>query len=371
MGTTAPLQTHKQILARFFKEHQQVAVDQKLFPHGIIGYSSSETGTIITPSFEKSYNFPKYSEHPDEKFSRTENSLFDIASLTKSIIATIALRMIDRGELTLGTRIASHLGLNGKYWKWVTLKHLLTNSLNLDIEQQLHFLHADDIRKIIVGSNVIGLGNNFYYHNTTSIILGWFLEKFTCRKIEQLVEQEITTPANMEHTYFWSELKDLKRYSVFPTEDSPLRGIVHTMPHDEIAYNFAKEGQHVGCSGIFSTAQDMLLFGKFLFTNAFKNPEKMLAEIQTNHLARYGRTFGLGFDFPAQDYLCPCFAKDTLVATGYTGCALFIQPKHGEVLVHLSNSTYPTRGLRGVDSPLKTWRKELVRKVFYCKACLE
>jgi len=114
----------------------------------------------------------------------------------------------------------------------------------------------------------------------------------------------------------------------------------------------------------------MVAFGRYVIDTAFHHKEsKMFPMMLKNYLEPYGRTFGLCFDKPDPKYVCPCFGESGLVATGFTGCNMWIQPDHGRVLVILSNAIYPTRGARGEKSPLYDFRKTIANGVFTCKHC--
>lgn len=351
-------------LKHFFQNKINTAVSEKMFPGAGIGYSIRGEQSL--------YVYSKTNIH-ETSIPYSNNTRFDIASLTKSIVALVAIKLIDSGKIKLDTSIYKHLPVENSAWKHVTVQHLLTNSLDLDITQKLDVLDPDLVQNIILNAPIKGLGNNYYYHNSTSIILGWYLEHLLNLNLNELIKKYVLIPAGMQTTCFYSDIPHEYLSHVPPSEQCELRGTVHGLPHDEIAYIHAKHGLHIGCAGIFSTVSDMITFGNHVMNYNYlnKGSSKTLRLIMTNYLAHCGRTFGLGFDFPDPKYLCPCFAQSTLVMTGFTGCNIFIQPKYGKVFVMLSHATFPTRGPRGEKSPLGPLRRELAGKAFYCKHCME
>ena len=146
-------------------------VAEKLFPGCSLGYYSPDTQLITASSKTRAATTPEILDY-------SSKTLFDIASLTKPIIGLIALRLIDTNQISLDSKIAELVQGVGEGWKNITIKHLLTNSLELNLSYKLHEMRTEHIRDAILKSPTMGLGNNFYYHNTTSIILGWFLERF-------------------------------------------------------------------------------------------------------------------------------------------------------------------------------------------------
>ena len=351
-------------LEHFFQTKIDIAVSEKLFPGAGIGYSIRGEQPLFIYS---------KTTIPGTEIPYSDSTRFDIASITKSIIAMVANKLIDSGTIKLTTKIYHNLPVRNNEWKDITVQHLLTNSLELAITQKLDVLDPDLVKNIILNAPVTGLGNNYYYHNTTSIILGWYLENLLDLNLEDIISYYVLDSAGMNNTCFYSSIPTDQLIHVPPSEKCDLRGIVHGMPHDETAYIHARHGLHIGCAGIFSTVPDMVAFGNHVMDYAYKNKAstKTLKLIMTNYLAHCGRTFGLGFDFPDPAYLCPCFAQSTLVMTGFTGCNIFIQPKYGKVFVMLSNATFPSRGLRGQKSPLGPLRKSLAAQAFYCKHCME
>lgn len=341
----------------------QYNLSEKPFGFGI-GISKWDTHTEY-------YSQKTYKGIDQKQYNFGSDTLFDIASITKSLVGLVAVKMIEQGEIDLDFKINSIIKSSEPSWEKIDIRSLLTNSLELGINQKLHFLTNDEVSRIISNAPVTQINNGYRYHNTTSIILGWVLEKIYQQPLEEIISKEILRPAGMKNTYFPGDIDGFHLKKVVPTEHCGTRGLVHGMPHDELAYMYAKANKFTGCAGIFSTVPDMILLGKYLWERAFKNPEKMLGIMKKNYLELFGGTFGLAFDKPATSYLCPCFARETLVATGYTGCNIWINPDKQTVVTILSNSTFPNRGDRGKKSPLGDFRKAVAREVFSCKHCFD
>lgn len=345
-------------IEKLITEH---SLDKKPFGFGI-GISKSDSTTEY-------YSPNTYTSIDGNTYHYGKNTMFDIASITKSLVGLVAVKLIERSELNLDFKINSLIHSPEPSWNQIDIRSLLTNSLQLDIDQKLHMLTSTESNKIITRAPVLKINNDYLYYNTTSIILGWVLEKIYNEPLQEILIKEIVIPAGMENTRFSNNIDHLFSKQVPPTEYCAQRGLVHGRPHDELAYMYAKEGLFTGCAGVFSTVADMLLFGQYIWEKAFTDPEKMLGMVHKNYLEPFGRTFGLAFDKPGKDYVCPCFARKTLVATGYTGCNIWINTERRTVVTILTNSTFPHRGNRGTKSPLADFRKELAREVFTCKHC--
>lgn len=357
-----------------FRDYIQQGVRSNLFAGGGIGFSANQAITCV------------YSDSPipDSPTPFSKKTLFDIASITKSIVGLVILKLVEQGRLKLEDLVIWFVDGVGKDWEKITIQHLLTNSVELDFTDKLYTLEPEDIYRIITSANVkmtenvLHLGNYYYYHNSNSILLGWVLEKILGKPLAQIIQEEVFNPAGMTNTFFSLDIPEDMKSHVHPSfnrriGDKVLVGI----PHDEITYRYTNRGQNVGCAGIFATVEDMLKFGNYVLYGAFNDSETMLAKMATNYLKEYGRTSGLGFDNPKRDYVCPCFADQTLVSTGHTGCAIWIHTRHQKVLTILTNGTYPVQekpresGEIGLVSPLFDYRQKLVRSLFHCKACDE
>ncbi len=340
-----------------------------LFAGGGIGFSINKATTCA------------YSDSciPNSSTLFSKDTLFDIASITKVIVAVAILKHIEKGDLSLDTPLARFVGGTGKDWDKITIYHLLTNSFKLDFNEKLYVHTPAEIEMIITSSNLVAHDDNFYYHNHNSILLGWVLENLVGDTLITIIRKEIFKPAEMHQAFFYPELPQACLHDVVPSFNEKISDKSFIgRPHDELAYQYSKYGQAVGCSGIFLTVEDMLKFGNYVLYGAFKNSETMLAKMAVNYLAHCGRTSGLSFDKPTDDYRCPCFARETLAMTGFTGCSLWINIKSQKVLTVLSNGTYPKTNLervmskdKGLVSPLFGYRRELVKHLFPCKHCDE
>jgi CubicO group peptidase (beta-lactamase class C family) len=302
---------------------------------------------------------------PHSKKKTSFATLYDIASLQKPMVATVALKMLDQGVLDLDDSIGKKLSATGKGWELVQLRHLLTNSVKFKITERLELMIPDQMRKTIICADVARLGDGFYYHNSTSIILGWFLEEVLSNSIEQLLRSQVLIPAGMKNTFWYSEIPSQRTEDIVPSESCPNRGLLKGTPQDEITWMHAEYNQKIACAGLFSTASDLVRFGEYLIRHAFKNPSKLHSMMLTNYLAPFDATFGLGFDIPRSRYLDDRYAQNTLYHTGFSGGFIQIQPRFGLVMASLTNAKYPNRGnVRGPESPIYQWRQKLSHNVF-------
>ncbi len=348
-------------------------VRSQLFAGGGIGFSVNQA---ITCAYSDSLI-------PDSDTPFSSKTLFDIASITKSMVAIVIMKFIEEGRLGLDHPLIWYVDGIGNGWENITIQHLLTNSVEFDIKDRLEKFTAEDIEMIITTSNVTRFGDGWYYHNSSSILLGWVLEKITGMPLEKIIRKEVFEPAEMHQTFFSTEIPSSALMHVHPSFNTLVgNDVLIGAPHDATSYRFTERRQSVGSSGVFATVEDMVKFGNFVLYKAFKNPDVILAKIAFNHLKEFkhksGQPYssGLGFDNPKPDYVCPCFEKEAIITTGHTGVFLCIQTVQKKVLTILSNITYPViKQERPPDAlgipvnPLFEYRKKLARTCFACSTC--
>jgi len=354
------------------RDYAQQGVDSKLFAGAGIGFSDKG---IATYAYSNSLL-------PDSTIPFSENTLHDLASMTKSAVAIALVMAIEQGVLKLDDLLCWYVPGTGKRWGEITIQHLLTNSLKFDIKQRLHEYSFERINDIITTANVLALGDGWYYHNSNSILFGWVLEKIYNKPLAHILRKLIFEPAGMNNTFFPSEIPESMYHHVHPSLNKKFIGpnVLKGIPHDQIAYQYAVWGQNVACSGMFSTVKDVVSFGNFMLYKAFKDPKTMLAKIAFNYLQQFKhesglrQSAGLGFDNPKPDYVCKCFEEQAVISTGHTGVFMCVHTIQQKVLVILANITYPASVLErqndelGIPkNPLFDYRKKLTNLCFPCE----
>ncbi|MBB2924917.1 serine hydrolase [Cellulomonas cellasea] len=151
---------------------------------------------------------------------------FRVASLTKPLVATLALQAVERGDWSLDTRVEDVLPglLPGQ--PDVTVEHLLshrsgmptgTDSLLLarmtdptSIDEFIAVLgqdytDADHVAAALATPWKFAPGSGFSYSNAGYVVLGMMLEEVTGRDLEHLLRDGVFRPARMRHSAFPDE----------------------------------------------------------------------------------------------------------------------------------------------------------------------
>lgn len=187
------------------------------------------------------------------------DSLFRIASMTKSFTAATILSLRDEGRLGLDDPIVDHVPemagvrLPTLDSPPITIRHLLTMTAGLPTDDpwgdRQQGLDLDEFRRLLAGglSFVWAPGTRFEYSNTGYGILGRLITNVTGREYRHVVRERILDPLGMTSTDF-----DADRVP----EERQARGYVWRNGRylDEPIDGY---GALASMGGIFSTVEDL------------------------------------------------------------------------------------------------------------------
>ena len=347
------------------------AVERHVFPGCALGWAVNGETSVITVG-KHTYDI----DSPEV----TEASLFDCASVTKSIpVSTLALWMIDRGKLSIDNKLVDFVPeYRGSFRNDITIKHLLTHTLDFDFRlSEFKGLPPEELLAAILNVKMKSPpGEKFCYANATSILLGMVLESIGAKSLHLLAKDTFFDPLGMADTTFFPGENVINR--CVPTEDDPWRGrVVQGEVHDESAW--ALRGiMTAGSAGMFSTVGDLLKFVRMLVdgdsgrpravattrpdgvrqdaapamstqqnigglaSSSFFKPETVKA-MYTNQIPHInGQCAGLGWELN-QEYMGTKRTASTIGKTGFTGATVIMDIPKKSGLVLLSNYTWPTR----------------------------
>jgi CubicO group peptidase (beta-lactamase class C family) len=145
----------------------------------------------------------------DTGVAATTDSLFQIGSITKVYTATLAMRLVEQGKLSLDEPAVSYLpGLavaDPDVTKLVTIRHLLTHTSGIDGDHFLDTGRGDDCLERYVDSLAdVGqghpLGATMSYCNAGYALLGRIIEVVHGRTWDAALRELLTEPLGLEHT---------------------------------------------------------------------------------------------------------------------------------------------------------------------------
>ena len=332
----------------------------------------------------------------------TENTIFDIASLTKQLAtATAVMQLYEQAKVSFDEPVQTYLPdfnpANDPERQRVTVRMLLTHMSGEPIDVDLRDPwgldpadHAEGIHRALAMPLQSAPGEVYRYADINYILLGAMIEKLTGQTEDDYVQGNIFAPLGMTQTRYLPPASLLPRIAPTAIDDESsadpsknpdfghlLRGVVH----DPTA---RRMGGVAGHAGVFSTAHDVGLFAQALLDRLANRPSNfplqqatlavMTSPQQPGHRAGQIEAandairkavatapnatdpllaphypaiegqdlFGFGWDIDTA-FSKPrglIFSVGSFGATGFTGTSMWLDPGSDTYVILLSNSIH-------------------------------
>ncbi|MFF1835499.1 serine hydrolase [Streptomyces sp. NPDC058231] len=309
----------------------------------------------------------------DQQIAMAEDTVFDLASVSKLFTSILAVQQIERGALELEAKVASYLpDFAGGGKQDITIRQLLTHTSGFRAWIPLYKEPTREGKLRLLWDEVPANppGTVYLYSDLNLISLQLILEKITGRTEDVLLREEITTPLGMHRTRYnppaaWKP-------KIAATEDARLpwsgldRGLVWGEVHDENAFSL---GGVAGHAGVFSCAWDLAILARTLLNGGSYGHARILSDASVDLLftdfntAFPGDAHGLGFELYQHWYMGAMATPSTAGHTGFTGTSLVLDPTTDSFLIVLGNSVHPVRNWRSGSAPRVATANQLARAV--------
>jgi CubicO group peptidase (beta-lactamase class C family) len=195
------------------------------------------------------------------------DTLFQIGSTTKTVAATLAMRLVEEGTLDLDAPIRTYLPAlrlqDADVAARVTMRHLLTHTGGwvgdyFDDTGRGEDAVARVVDRMAELAQLTPLGEIWSYNNAGFYLAGRVLEMLTERPYETLAQEWVFDPLGMDRSFFFAE--DMKPFRV---------AAGHEEPHGEgatratVARPWALPRAIAPAGGIVSTVRDQLRYARF------------------------------------------------------------------------------------------------------------
>jgi CubicO group peptidase (beta-lactamase class C family) len=198
----------------------------------------------------------------------TPETLFQIGSITKTFTGTVAMLLVERGELELDTPVRRYLPklalADADVAARVTMRHLLTHTGGWIGDYFADHGSGDDALAGIVEDlprlpQLTPLGEVWSYNNAGFYIAGRVLEIVAGEPYERLVHRVLLEPLGLEHSLFFAEDVMTRRFAVghHRAGDGP----------PTVARPWPIGRAHHAAGGIASTVVDLLRYARFHLSN--------------------------------------------------------------------------------------------------------
>lgn len=236
--------------------------------------------------------------------------VYDLASVSKVVgVGTVLTFLWRQGELDIEKSVTNFLPDSD--YPDITIRQLLTHSTDLDpfiINRDQ--LNAEELKEAMFHLNRREK-RAFLYSDVHFLLLGFLLENYFEKDLDQILQEQVFDPWKMKETQFGPVS------SAVPTVRGQKAGVVHD-PKARLL------GKHAGSAGLFSTVKDLKIFLEHYLQDDFADG------LSQNFSDLSDKERSLAWNLEG----------DWLDHTGYTGTFIMWNRKKQEAAIFLSNRTY-------------------------------
>ncbi len=284
-----------------------------------------------------------------ETRAMTEDTIFDIASLTKPFGTTLAvMSLVERGHVRLDAPLGRYLKeFRGGTLEAVTVRRLLTHSAGLPAIPANGNVSPGFPKAAGLLARVpfdYPPGSAFQYSDTGFILLGELVRRVSGEPLDRYLDAHVFKPLGLRETFFNPPPRLRER--IAPTEFANGHLLVGEV-HDPRARAL---GGVAGHAGMFSTAGDLARICRMLVNGGALEDRRVLKSATIADMwARSPEGNGsraLGWDVSStfSRTMSPYFPAEAVGHLGFTGTAVWIDPPTRSYLILLTNRVHPSGG---------------------------
>ncbi|MFM2383732.1 MAG: hypothetical protein RIQ72_304 [Candidatus Parcubacteria bacterium] len=294
----------------------------------------------------------------DPRVETGDLSMYDIASVTKSVVALVVLWAVTENLMKLDDPVKKYLPLiKVPHGREPTVRDLLTYAARFQLDHWEKPYTGIPLKEMVSGlmSADILVGNMTHYSNYPPIVLAVILESVTGRKLPDLCREVLFEPLGIFPTF--NPAQSLEH--VVATE--AIGGVSYPgLVHDELTRAIGM----VGAAGLFATCEDLLCIARFILDKGAIDGKQiidpaLIEQMGTNHFdqgSRFGLGWGIWDEFangydPMTDTVGTVSLRGynvgAIFKNGYSGCHLAIFPKIDTAVAVMTNRVHPDRSTSG------------------------
>lgn len=278
-------------------------------------------------------------------------TVYDAASLTKVVVtAPVLMRLVEAGVLDLAAPVRRIVPAFGG-GDGITVRHLLTHTSGLPASLPLETPWAghDEAVALACRSQPTHAPDSlFRYSDINFVLLGDIALRLTGQRLDALARAWLFEPLRMRDSGYLP-LERMPAACIAPTEwvdDQDSRRLLRGVVHDPTA---RRMGGVAGHAGLFSTAADIARYARMVLEGGSLDGATVLREstvarmtaVATPPVLAERRSLGWDIDTPLSRARGRHPRPGSFGHTGFTGCALWIDPPRRLFHVLLSNRVHP------------------------------
>ncbi len=230
----------------------------------------------------------------------TDSTDFRLASVTKQFTAACILQLINKGKLSLKTKLRSIFPELPKFAEKITIKNLLQHTSGLlDYESLIPDtatvqVKDRDVLKMISQTDSLYFepGTQHKYSNTGYAILSLVVEKLSGKHFRDYLRENIFDPLGMKNTLAYEK----------GINTVPNRAYGYTIENGKVVRTDQSITSAVlGDGGIYSNLNDLFRWDQALYGEKVL-PQKILQKAFTRGKLKNGKTFDYGFGWRIENY---------------------------------------------------------------------
>lgn len=283
-----------------------------------------------------------------EREEMTVDTIFDVASITKSMAATPAIMLlVQRGEVDLDAPVKRYVPeFEGGWRDEITVRHLLTHfsGLRPDLDLDEPWSGYDTAMELtMIEEPVHRPGSAFLYSDINFLLVSEIVHQVSGMPFDAFVESQVYGPLGMHESEFTPD--ESKRPRIAPTQIVPDAGLLRGVVHDPTSRRMAGVAGH---AGLFTTIDDVVRYVHMLQNGGVLDgvrvfePEtvRLMTTPQSPAGAPVRRTLGWDYD---SNFSRPRgnFPAGSFGHTGWTGSFVWIDPDSDTFFVFMSNRVHP------------------------------
>lgn len=276
----------------------------------------------------------------------SENTVYDLASVTKIFFLICVLKLVEKGSISLDTYVGDYSALfpnisNLKIYELMNFSKLLQTPHRIDTtasyEEAITVLH--DVRLVNEPPR---------YSDTGAIILSLILNELSGTSFRESIS-EIKDTCDLNDTFFWDELptesishtQSYDKEYVYEGNILVQRNTPVGIPHDPKARILGACGH----AGIFSTPKDIYIFCKCLLSGKIISKDALSLVCSSKYDTYIDEQhFGLlcykKSSNQKKSEIPALFSDDAFAISGFTGTYLLIDPEKNIYVSIESNRIY-------------------------------